>query len=89
MDDMAAACVFVMQLSGDAQACGKGAVSHLNVGCGADQTVRELAEMTRKIVGFEGEVAWDATRPEGMPQKRLDVSRLFGLGWRPKIELAE
>lgn len=90
VDDMAAACVFVMQLS-DAQyaaACG-GSVSHLNVGCGGDHTIRELAEIIRKVLGYEGEVVWDASKPDGMPRKLLDVSRLAGLGWRPQIDLAD
>jgi GDP-L-fucose synthase len=91
VDDMAAACVFVMQLSDEryGQACAQGAVSHLNVGCGRDHTIRELAEMVARAVGFEGEVAWDASRPDGMPRKLLDISRLSGLGWRPRIELSD
>ena len=91
VDDMAAACVFVMQLPDEqyAHACAGGGVSHLNVGCGKDHTIRELAEMIREAVRFEGDVAWDPTRPDGMPQKLLDVSRLSGLGWSPQIELSE
>jgi len=63
VDDMAAASVFVMQLSDEqyAQACGGGEVSHLNVGCGKDNTIRELAEIVRKAVGFEGTSS--GTRP--------------------------
>lgn len=91
VDDMAAACVFVMQLSDEqyAHACAEGGVSHLNVGCGKDHTIRELAEGVRRAVGFEGEAAWDPTQPDGMPRKLLDVSRLSGLGWSPRIELTE
>ena len=91
VDDMAAACVFVMQLS-DAQyahSCGEGEVSHLNVGCGKDNTIRELAAIIRKVVGFEGDVTWDSSRPDGMPQKLLDISRLSGLDWSPQIDLIE
>ncbi len=87
VDDMAAACVFVMQLS-DAQyaaACGE-TISHLNVGCGRDHTIREMAEIIRGVVGCEGEVFWDASKPDGMPRKLLDVSRISELGWRPRIE---
>jgi len=61
----------------------------LNVGCGEDQSIRELAALVRSIVGFEGETMWDADKPDGTPQKRLDVSRLFALGWRPSIPLDE
>jgi GDP-L-fucose synthase len=91
VDDMAAACVFVMRLSDKqyAHACAGGAVSHLNVGCGKDNTIRELAEIIRKAVGFEGAVSWDSSRPDGMPQKLLDISRLSGLGWRPQVDLLE
>lgn len=91
VDDMAAACVFVMQLS-DAQyahACGGGRVSHLNVGCGRDNTIRELAAIIGKATGYVGEVTWDSSRPDGMPQKLLDVSRLSELGWSPQIELVD
>jgi GDP-L-fucose synthase len=90
VDDMAAACLFVMQLSDDqyARACG-GEVSHLNVGCGRDHTIREMAEIIRGVVGGAGEVSWDGAKPDGMPQKLLEVSRLSALGWSPRIGLAE
>jgi GDP-L-fucose synthase len=89
VDDMAAASVFSMQVPDEryAAACAEGAVSHLNVGCGRDHTIRELAEMVAKAVGFEGEVAWDSSRPDGMPRKLLDVSRLGRLSWTPSIDL--
>jgi nucleoside-diphosphate-sugar epimerase len=88
---MAAACEFVMRLADEryAGACAEGAVSHLNVGCGRDHTIRELAAMVGKAVGFEGEVDWDSSRPDGMPRKLLDVSRLTRLSWVPSIDLDE
>jgi GDP-L-fucose synthase len=91
VDDMAAACLFVMQLDDEryAAACADGAVSHLNVGCGRDHTIRELAGMVGRAAGFEGQVVWDSSRPDGMARKLLDVSRLAALGWRPAIGLAE
>ncbi|RPJ11473.1 MAG: GDP-L-fucose synthase [Deltaproteobacteria bacterium] len=91
VDDMAAACVFVMQLSDKeySHACAWGEVSYLNIGCGKDHTIRELAEIIRNAVGFEGCVAWDSSRPDGMPQKLLDLSRLSGLGWSPQIDLVD
>lgn len=58
-----------------------------NIGCGADVTIRELAELIRKVVGFEGELEWDAEKPDGTPQKLLDISRISALGWSPKIDL--
>ena len=55
----------------------------LNVGCGEDLTIRELAELVQRVVGHTGEIVWDATRPDGTPRKLMDVSRLRGLGWAP------
>jgi GDP-L-fucose synthase len=91
VDDMAAACVFVMQLSDEqyARACEDGGVPHLNVGCGRDHTIRELAAIIREAVGYDGEVSWDSSRPDGMLQKLLDVTRLSRLGWSPQIELVD
>jgi GDP-L-fucose synthase len=90
VDDMAAAGVFVMRLPDEdyARACG-GGVSHLNVGCGRDHTIREMAGIVSRVVGFEGNVAWDASRPDGMGRKLLEVSRLSGLGWRARIDLVD
>jgi nucleoside-diphosphate-sugar epimerase len=91
---MAAACIFVMQMArGDYErACARPdgpPVPHLNVGCGRDGSSRELAEVVGTIVGFTGETVWDASMPDGMPIKRLDVSRLTRAGWQPEIELRE
>ena len=61
----------------------------LNIGTGVDQTIRELAEIVRCVVGYPGEIDFDATKPDGMPRKLLDVSRLTGLGWKPKFTLEE
>jgi len=61
----------------------------LNIGCGADITVAELAAIVREAVGFDGRLTFDATRPDGTPQKLLDVSRLSALGWRPRFALRD
>ncbi len=61
----------------------------INIGWGRDQTILDLAEMVSDIVGFKGNIKWDATRPDGTPQKLLDVSRLANLGWQPKITLED
>jgi GDP-L-fucose synthase len=89
VDDMAAACLFAMQLDDEryAAACAGGAVSHLNVGCGRDFTIRELAGMVGRAAGFKGQVVWDSSRPDGMARKLLDVSRMAQLGWEPHIPL--
>jgi GDP-L-fucose synthase len=81
VDDLAGACVFLM-----ARDVGEGIY---NVGCGADMTIRELAETIMDVIGFRGQLVFDATRPDGTPQKLLDISRLTGLGWRPRIALRD
>jgi GDP-L-fucose synthase len=64
-------------------------LQHLNVGTGVDLTIRELAEAVAAATGFQGEIVWDSTKPDGTPKKQLDVSRLAALGWRARIPLAE
>ena len=83
VDDMAAASVHVMELSDEIyQANTQPMLSHINVGTGVDCTIRELAQTMAKVVGFQGEVVFDATKPDGTPRKLMDVSRLANLGWR-------
>jgi GDP-L-fucose synthase len=59
----------------------------INVGTGKDISIRDLAELIKQIVGFEGEIQWDSSRPDGTPRKLLDVSRLTELGWRSSLGL--
>jgi GDP-L-fucose synthase len=61
----------------------------LNVGCGEDLTIRELAELVQRIVGHEGTIDWDTSKPDGTPRKLMDVSRLAALGWAPRVTLEE
>ena len=61
--------------------------SHLNVGTGTDVTIRELAELVKELVGFDGELRFNTDYPDGTPRKLLDVSKLAGLGWRAGIDL--
>jgi GDP-L-fucose synthase len=90
VDDLAAACLHVMQLDDDAYAANTRAMlSHINVGCGEDVSIRELAETIREVVGFTGDLAFDISKPDGAPRKLLDVSRLRSLGWSPRIGLRE
>jgi GDP-L-fucose synthase len=90
VDDMADACVFVMDLDANTyRAHTEPMLSHINVGVGEDASIRELAETMRDVVGFEGEVRFDASKPDGTPRKLLDVSLLEGLGWKAKIGLRE
>ena len=81
VDDCAAACVFLLENYDSPEI--------INVGCGEDISIRELAELICDVVGFTGELAWDATKPDGTPRKLLDVTKLRGLGWRPTIPLRE
>ncbi|MGE5522828.1 MAG: GDP-L-fucose synthase family protein [Rhodospirillaceae bacterium] len=91
-DDLANACVYLMVLpeSDFRRIAGEESQPPLvNVGCGEDQTIRELAEMVAQVVGYRGEVAWDTSKPDGTYRKLLDVSRLKAVGWRPEVSLVE
>ena len=88
VDDLAEACIHVMDLSkAEIDEVTEPMCSHINVGTGVDVTIRELAETIRDVVGFEGELVFDTTKPDGTPRKLLDVSKLRGLGWQAKISL--
>ncbi|MEY3219754.1 MAG: hypothetical protein RIT27_1111 [Pseudomonadota bacterium] len=90
VDDLADACLFVMNLSNEIyQTQTQPMLSHLNIGVGEDISIRELAELIARIVGFEGELIFDSLKPDGTPRKLLDVSRLKNLGWQAKISLEE
>lgn len=80
-NDMADACVFLMQSYNEAEL--------VNVGVGTDISIKDLAMMIKKIVGYEGEVIWDSEKPDGTPRKLMDVSKLNGLGWKASIGLEE
>jgi GDP-L-fucose synthase len=61
----------------------------INVGVGEDVSIKELAETIKRIIGFEGSIEWDSSKPDGTPRKLLDVSRLTDLGWKAKISLED
>jgi len=82
VDDLADACLFLMQRY-DSNHIGE----FINIGTGEDLTIRELAETVGEIVEFKGEIKWDTSRPEGTPRKLLDISNLTDLGWKSKISL--
>lgn len=89
-DDMADACIHLMNLQTEQyQSLLQGYPPLVNVGCGEDLTIRELTELVREVVRFEGEVVWDASKPDGTPRKLLDVSRLGALGWKPSVSLRD
>ena len=81
VDDLADAALFLMKVYDSSEI--------INVGTGEDISIRELAELVAKVVGFQGELVFDVTKPDGTPRKLLDVSRLHSLGWRARIPLEE
>jgi len=80
-EDLANVCVFVMNTYSE--------TGFLNIGMGKDITIQNLAELIREIVGFKGDIRFDPSKPDGMPQKLMDVSRITALGWRYTTDLAE
>jgi GDP-L-fucose synthase len=90
VDEMAQASIFVMNLdSAVYQRETQPMMSHINVGTGIDCTIKELTETVAKVVGYQGEIHWDTTKPDGTPRKLMDVSRLERLGWKAKITLED
>lgn len=81
VDDLADAIVFLMENYSD--------LEHVNVGSGKEVTIKELAELVKEVVGFEGEIVWDSSKPDGTPRKLMDSSKLARLGWEPKISLKD
>jgi GDP-L-fucose synthase len=81
VDDLADACLFLLRNYDRPEI--------INVGTGKDLTVRELAELICEVVGFRGEISWDATKPDGTPRKVLDISKIESLGWKPTIRLRD
>ena len=81
VDDLAEACQLLMRSYDSAEI--------INIGCGEDLTIRNLAQLIAEIVGYRGVIEWDPTKPDGTPRKLLDVSRLRALGWRPRTKLAD
>ncbi len=79
VDDLASACLLLLEKYDSPEM--------INVGCGEDISIRELAELICDVVGFDGELAWDTTKPDGTPRKLLDVTKLRALGWKPAITL--
>ena len=90
VDDMAAASIYVMNLGFDQYAkITEPMMSHINVGTGEDCTIRDLAEMIAEVVGFEGALEFDASKPDGTPRKVMDVSKLKKMGWTASVELRD
>ena len=81
VDDLADACLFLMQNYDKA--------GHINVGTGSDISIMDLANLVREITGFNGKIVCDVTKPNGTPRKLLDVQKMTELGWQSRIELSE
>ena len=81
VDELADACYFLMQNYNEPEI--------VNIGTGEDITIKELADLVRSIVGFDGEIIWDTTKPDGTPKKQLDVTKLNSLGWKSSFSLKE
>lgn len=81
VDDLAIACLFLMENYNEKEL--------VNIGTGKDVTIKELAELVKKVIGFNGKLVWDSSKPEGTLRKLLDVSKAHDLGWKHKIELEE
>jgi GDP-L-fucose synthase len=80
-DDLAEACLFLMENYNETEL--------VNIGTGEDVTIKNLAALVKQIIGFQGEIIWDSSKPDGTPRKLMDVSKLHGLGWHHKIALEE
>ena len=90
VDDMAAASIHIMNLSKEQyQSNSAPMLSHLNVGTGVDVTIKELAKTIQEVVGFEGEIVWDSTKPDGTPRKLMNVDKIKTLGWQARISLRD
>jgi GDP-L-fucose synthase len=92
VDDLAAACVYVLQNINfrDLVTEGKPAINtHINIGTGNDLRIKELAELISRIIGFNGQLNWDSTKPDGTFRKLLDVSKIHNLGWKEKVSLQD
>ena len=90
VDDMAAASLFVLGLDTDTYKKNtQPMLSHINVGTGLDVTIREMAETMKRVVGYQGDIQWDHSRPDGAPRKLIDVSRINAMGWKYKVDLEE
>jgi GDP-L-fucose synthase len=81
VDDLADACVYLMNHYEESEI--------VNIGVGKDISISELADLIKDIVGFKGVIQYDRSKPDGTPRKLLDVSKLYALGWQPKIPLRE
>ena len=90
VDDMAEACLHIMELDKERYALNtQPMLSHINIGAGEDLSIRDLAQIIGEVVGYQGRIVFDTSKPDGSPRKLMDVSRMKSLGWHPRIELRQ
>jgi len=91
VDDLADACVFLINLEEDVlkKFFDTDHTPLLNIGCGEDRTIKEIASIVSEVVGYKGDVSWDQSKPDGTLQKLLDISQIKRLGWKPTIDLKD
>jgi GDP-L-fucose synthase len=90
VDDMAEACLHIMELDPESYARNtQPTLSHINIGTGEDLSIQDLAKTIGEIVGYQGRIAFDTTKPDGTPRKLMDVGRMKSLGWQPQIQLRD
>jgi GDP-L-fucose synthase len=90
VDDMAEACLHIMELDHESYARNtQPMLSHINIGTGEDLSIRDLAKAIGEVVGYQGRIAFDTSKPDGTPRKLMDVGRMKSLGWRPQVALHE
>ena len=89
VDDMAGGSVFIMNNFDPNEAQNEKGEIFMNLGVGEDVSIKELTEIVKKVVGFEGEIVWDTSKPDGTPRKLLDMGKMHDLGWKHKIDLEE
>ena len=91
VNDFADACIYLSKLEEDVlqKFYETKHTPLLNIGCGEDRTIKEIASIVSEVVGYKGDVSWDQSKPDGTPQKLLDISQIKKLGWKPKIDLKD
>jgi GDP-L-fucose synthase len=87
VDDLADACLFLMEKYNPSKKENEKGEIFLNIGTGEDLSIKELASIIKKVVGYKGKIIWDESKPDGTPRKLLDVSKIHNLGWKHKIDL--
>ena len=91
VDDLANACIYLSRLEEEdlREFFDPDHTPLLNIGCGEDRTIKEIASIVSEVVGYKGDLHWDQSKPDGTPQKLLDISQIKKIGWKPNIDLKD